>query len=106
MAKRNPHWSFHGHPRERAETRAKAEAYASDLRSKGFSLVRVVSHKTMGARGGPWYTVKWSVPKGNPRKVKGRSITLRNMALITIRKLPNGVVKITGRKMANRRRKR
>jgi len=38
--------------------------------------------------------------QGNPRKVKGHSTTLRNMASVTIRKLPNGVVKITGRKMA------
>lgn len=36
----------------------------------------------------------------NPRKVKGRSTTLKNMASVTIQKLPNGVVKITGRKMA------
>jgi len=39
----------------------------------------------------------------NPRKVRGRSTTLRNMASVTIRKLPNGVVKITGRKMAGKR---
>lgn len=36
----------------------------------------------------------------NPRKVRGRSTTLRNMAFVTIRNLPNGVVKISGRKMA------
>ena len=36
----------------------------------------------------------------NPRKVAGKSTTLKNMASVTIRKLPNGVVKITGRKMA------
>ena len=41
-------------------------------------------------------------PKDNPRKVKGRSTTLRNMASVTIQKLPNGVVKITGRKMAGK----
>ena len=34
--------------------------------------------------------------KRNPRS----TTTLRNMASVTIRKLPNGVVKITGRKMA------
>jgi len=35
----------------------------------------------------------------NPSRVRGRSTTLWNMASVTIRKLPNGVVKITGRKM-------
>ena len=41
---------------------------------------------------------------GNPaRHVRGRFTTLRNMALVTIRKLPNGVVKITGRKMAGKK---
>jgi len=35
----------------------------------------------------------------NPRKVKGSATTLRNMASVTIQKLPNGVVKITGRKL-------
>jgi hypothetical protein len=44
------------------------------------------------------FTVR--LASGNPRKVKGRSTTLRNMASVTIQKLPNGVVKITGRKMA------
>jgi hypothetical protein len=48
-------------------------------------------------RATPW------APKRNPRKLKGRSTTLRNMASITIQKLPNGVVKITGRKMAPKR---
>jgi hypothetical protein len=37
----------------------------------------------------------------NPRKVKGRSTTLRTMASVTIQKLPNGVVKITARKLGN-----
>jgi hypothetical protein len=41
-----------------------------------------------------------SVGNGESRHVRGRSTTLRNMAFVTIRKLPNGVVKITGRKMA------
>jgi hypothetical protein len=36
----------------------------------------------------------------NPRKIKGKSTTLKNMASVTVTKLPNGVVKITGRKMA------
>lgn len=44
----------------------------------------------------------WQSNRGNPRKVKGRSTTLRNMASVTIQKLPNGVVKITGRKMAGK----
>ena len=43
---------------------------------------------------------------GNPRKAKGKSTTLRNMASVTIQKLPNGVVKITGRKIGSRKRKR
>ena len=41
--------------------------------------------------------------RGNPRKIKGKSTTLRNMASVTITKLPNGVVKITGRKMRGKR---
>ena len=47
----------------------------------------------------------WQSNRGNPRKVKGRSTTLRNMASVTIQKLPNGVVKITGRKMGEMTRK-
>ena len=43
--------------------------------------------------------------KSNPRKVKGKSTTLKNMASVTVTKLPNGVVKITGRKMAEKARK-
>jgi hypothetical protein len=39
--------------------------------------------------------------KGNSRKVKGKSTTLRNMAFVSITKQRNGVVKITGRKMGN-----
>ena len=39
----------------------------------------------------------------NPRKVAGKSTTLKNMASVTVTKLPNGVVKITGRKMAGKR---
>jgi hypothetical protein len=41
--------------------------------------------------------------KRNPRKVKGHSTILRNMAVVTITKQRNGVVKITGRKMAGRK---
>ena len=41
--------------------------------------------------------------KSNPRKVAGKSTTLKNMASVTVTKLPNGVVKITGRKMAGKR---
>ena len=37
----------------------------------------------------------------NPRKVAGKSTTLRNMAFVSITKQRNGVVKITGRKMGN-----
>ena len=40
--------------------------------------------------------------KSNPRKVKGKSTTLRNMAFVSITKQRNGVVKITGRKMAGK----
>ena len=39
----------------------------------------------------------------NPRKVAGKSTTLRNMAFVSITKQRNGVVKITGRKMAPKR---
>ena len=39
----------------------------------------------------------------NPRKVAGKSTTLRNMAFVSITKQRNGVVKITGRKMAGKR---
>lgn len=38
--------------------------------------------------------------KRNPRRFSGCSTTLRNMAVITVTKQRNGVVKITGRKMA------
>jgi flagellar basal body L-ring protein FlgH len=41
--------------------------------------------------------------KNPARKVKGKSTTLKNMASVTVTKLPNGVVKITGRKMAGKR---
>jgi len=41
--------------------------------------------------------------KSNPRKVAGKSTTLRNMAFVSITKQRNGVVKITGRKMAGKR---
>jgi hypothetical protein len=33
------------------------------------------------------------------RKIKGKSTTLKNMASVTVTKLSNGVVKITGRKL-------
>jgi hypothetical protein len=41
-------------------------------------------------------------PKRNPHK----SLTLRNMSLVTIRRLPNGAVAVSGRKMAGKSRKR
>ena len=41
--------------------------------------------------------------KSTPRKVAGKSTTLRNMAFVSITKQRNGVVKITGRKMAGKR---
>ena len=44
--------------------------------------------------------------KSNPRKVKGKSTTLRNMAFVSIPKQRNGVIKITGRKMAGNPTKR
>jgi len=44
-------------------------------------------------------------PKANPRKVAGKSTTLRNMAFVSITKQRNGVIKITGRKMAEKARK-
>jgi hypothetical protein len=44
-----------------------------------------------------------TVRRTNPRKVNGKSTTLRNMASVTITKLPNGVVKIIGRKMRGKR---
>ena len=49
-------------------------------------------------------SVKGNLPSrhNNPRKARGNSTTLRNMASVTIQKLPNGVVKITGRKMAGK----
>jgi hypothetical protein len=33
----------------------------------------------------------------------GKSLTLHNMSLVTIRRLPNGAVAVSGRKMAGRR---
>ena len=67
---------------------------SKDMRRYRKSM-RVVNRKT--AEPSEWQ------PRRNPRKVKGKSTTLRNMASVTIRKLPNGVVKITGRKMAERK---
>lgn len=39
---------------------------------------------------------------GNPQHVRCNSTILRNMASVTIRKLPNGVVKITGKRMRHK----
>ncbi len=40
---------------------------------------------------------------GNPAtRVGGKGLTLRNMAVVTVKRLPGGAVAITGRKMAGR----
>jgi hypothetical protein len=45
--------------------------------------------------------------KHNPgTRVGGKGLTLRNMALVIIKRLPGGAVKISGRKMAGKGRKR
>ena len=45
--------------------------------------------------------------KHNPgTRVGGKGLTLRNMAVITIQRLPGGAVKVSGRKMAGKGRKR
>jgi glycerol-3-phosphate dehydrogenase len=87
------------------------------------SVNRIISQGSeflkRGSRGWPWVaqddgetrkivrqTGAQRRKAGNPRKVKGKSTTLRNMASVTVTKLPNGVVKITGRKMAQNPAKR
>jgi hypothetical protein len=42
----------------------------------------------------------------NPVRNPSKSLTLRNMSLVTIQRLPGGAVKVSGRKMAGRDRKR
>jgi hypothetical protein len=37
---------------------------------------------------------------------RGKAVTLRNMASVTIRRLPGGAVAVTGRKLNGSRRKR
>ena len=45
--------------------------------------------------------------KHNPARVaRGKAVTLRNMASVTIRRLPGGAVAVTGRKLNGSRRKR
>jgi hypothetical protein len=45
--------------------------------------------------------------KRNPRsRVGGKGVTLRNMASVTIKRLPGGAVAVTGRKLNGARRKR
>ena len=91
-----------------------AERFADSLRTAGLKTVRVDRRDRRSARPGAPLTTIWAVTynkpkrwgKGNPRKIKGKSTTLRNMASVTIQKLPNGVVKITGRKIGSWRRKR
>jgi hypothetical protein len=73
-------------------------------RSEGEDIGKsFVKEQGRGAR----YAVKAEhkvYPERNPRKVAGKSTTLKNMASVTVTKLPNGVVKITGRKMRGKKR--
>lgn len=48
---------------------------------------------------------KFTVKAANPSKL-ARSLTLRNMALVTIRKNRDGSIAVSGRKMASRSKKR
>lgn len=65
------------------------------------SVARRAKHIAADRPRSRWILAQTVGPK-NPRRIKGKSTTLRNMAFVTIRKLPNGVVKITGRKMPSR----
>ena len=49
---------------------------------------------------------KLKAQRSNPSNRVVKSLTLRNMALVTIQRLPGGAVKVSGRKMAGRDRKR
>jgi len=79
------------------QAKADAKYYASSRKAQGMA-----PHGTRYT----YKVVNREERKNRGRKVKGRSTTLRNMASVTIQKLPNGVVKITGRKIGSRRRKR
>ena len=73
--------------KQRGWRRTKTSGYARHVSEAGSSAARGRFTKAPAFR--------------NPRKVKGKSTTLKNMAYIVVQKLPNGVVKITGRKMGN-----
>ena len=67
----------------RANDKASAKVYQ---RETGGRIVRVASR--------------------NPARVGGKCLTLRNMASVTIKRLPGGAVAVTGRKLNGARRKR
>ena len=81
-------------------SRDKADAQAQRLYATGkYRDVQVHKVGDSSRRGYYWHV--YPELKRNPaRKVAGKSTTLRNMASVTVTKLPNGVVRITGRKMA------
>jgi hypothetical protein len=71
----------------------------------GYARVRNrYTNKTMSE----WYEGKRDETKRNPgrnsrARKRSKSLTLRNMALVTIKRLPGGAVAVSGRKMAGRR---
>jgi len=67
---------------------------------KAFSLVK------SWLKGNPSTEELLKAQRSNPSNYVGKSLTLRNMSLVTIRRLPNGAVAVSGRKMAGKSRKR
>jgi len=84
-------------------TKQEADDYAENLRNNGYTNVKVYHAKSSRDKAHPpghdWM-VFWGPWK---KRNNPTTTTLRNMASVTIRKLPNGVVKITGRHLMRRK---
>ena len=79
------------------EARRRAQSDANAL-GEPVWIMRMRGAQATGGK----HVATYEPKRGNPSK----SLTLRNMALVTIKRLPGGAVKVSGRKMAGRGRKR
>ena len=62
-------------------------------------VYEVKGHKE-GQEDCPYGQARVQHPDGVTRRVGGKGVTLRNMASVTIKRLPGGAVAVTGRKLA------
>ena len=99
LSETSPSLFFHGNPARGGTSTASRTA------TRTATEATTTGNKTSTSTGGASTSggnVSISVKHNPATRVGGKGLTLRNMAVVTVKRLPGGAVAITGRKMAGR----